>query len=338
MDDWPLPMATSMQSIVTLTMNPSLDIAAETERIIPSEKLRCRTPRYDAGGGGVNVARAIKMLGGDALAIFPAGGPSGGTIMERLNNEAVRYRAVPIAGLTRECIHIDERSSGLQFRFVTPGPVLTAAEQDLCLDQIASLDPAPQYLVASGSLPLGVPDDFYARVVRLAKNMGSRIILDTSGDGLRQAGRGAFLIKPSLEELRELSGRPVDSNDEQQDAARSLIDEGRCEIVVLSLGGKGALLVTADAYRRFAPIDVAVRSTVGAGDSMVAGIVLSLARGLGIEDAVRFGIAAAAAALMHPGTQLCRREDAERFYVGTQDTTAASSELAPLRRTVPVVG
>ena len=313
-----------IRPIVTLTMNPSLDIAAETDRIVPAEKLRCNTPQYDAGGGGINVARAIKKLGGDALAIFPAGGPSGGEVIERLQSENVPYRAIPIAGLTRECIHIDERSSGRQFRFVTPGPILTPTEQDQCLEQLVALSPAPPYLVASGSLPRGVPSDFYAKVVGLAKDMGSRVIVDTSGLGLRQAGHGVYLIKPSLEELRDLTQRRIDTDREQEDAARSLIDEGRCEIVVLSLGEKGALLMTADHCRRFAPIAVPVRSTVGAGDSMVAGIVLSLARGLDIDESVRFVVAAAAAALMHPGTQLCRREDVEHFHLQTSGAASSS--------------
>lgn len=304
-----------MHPIATLTMNPALDIASTTLRIVPAEKLRCSAPRHDPGGGGINVARAVHKLGGEAIAVFPIGGPAGGRIEQLLNDEKVACRTVAIAGLTRESFTVDERQTGRQFRFVMPGPTLSADEQERCLDQLASLTPKPHYIVVSGSLPPGVPNDFHVSVAERTRLLGARLILDTSGEALRKIGAGdAYLLKPNLRELSELIGREIISPRHQEEAARELIAQRRAEFVVVSLGAAGAILADQEGCWRFAAASVPVASTVGAGDSMVAGVVLSLAQGKPIGEAVRFGMAAGAAALMLPGTELCRREDTERLF------------------------
>jgi 6-phosphofructokinase 2 len=302
-----------MGKIVTLTMNPALDIATSTERVEPAHKLRCTAPRYDAGGGGINVARAVHALGGEALAIFPAGGAAGEMIEQLLSKEGVAYRAIAIIGFTRESLAVEERQSGDQFRFILPGPEIGPADRERCLDALSAAAPEASYIVASGSLPLGVPDDFYARVVALAKRHGRRLILDTSGAALKQAGQGVYLLKPSLRELEHLTGSAIRSERDEEAAAREVIAQDRAEIVVLSLGARGALLVSQGEIERVPAVSVAARSTVGAGDSMLAGIVLALTRGLSLREAVRFGMAAGAAALLGSGTQLCRLADVERL-------------------------
>jgi 6-phosphofructokinase 2 len=303
-----------MARIVTLTMNPALDIATTTDRIVPEHKLRCEVPRYDPGGGGINVARAVHALGGDALAIFPTGGSAGEMIRHLLGREGVAHQAVAIAGFTRESLAVEERESGKQYRFLLPGPQLGLNDQERCIDALAVAAPAAEFIVASGSLPPGVPENFYARIGTLAKEQGKRLVLDTSGAALQQAGHGAYLLKPSLRELESLTGRQISGARQELAAARQVVDEGRSEHVVVSLGAEGALLVTAEQAERFPAIAVPAKSTVGAGDSMLAGIVLGLTRGLPIREAVRFGIAAGAAALLGSGTQLCRREDVDRLY------------------------
>jgi 6-phosphofructokinase 2 len=302
-----------MGKIVTLTMNPALDIATSTERVEPAHKLRCSAPRYDAGGGGINVARAVHALGGEALAIFPAGGAAGEMIEQLLSNEGVAYRAIAIIGFTRESLAVEERQSGDQFRFILPGPEIGLADRERCLDALSAAAPEASCIVASGSLPLGVPDDFYARVVALAKRHGRRLILDTSGAALKQAGQGVYLLKPSLRELEQLTGYEIRSERDEEAAAREVIVQDRAEIVVLSLGARGALLVSRGEIERVPAVSVAARSTVGAGDSMLAGIVLALTRGLTLSEAVRLGMAAGAAALLGSGTQLCRLADVERL-------------------------
>ncbi len=303
-----------MTAIVTLTMNPALDIATATETVVPGHKLRCREPRYDPGGGGINVARAVHRLGGDALAMFPVGGLSGEMLRRLLLEEGVPHIPVAVAGVTRESLAVVEQQSGKQYRFLLPGPRLTSHEQERCLDALAMHAAGAPYLVASGSLPPGVPANFYARVRALAAKCGARFVLDTSGPALAGAGHGMFLIKASLRELAELAGRSVESREAQEQAARELITQGHAEILIVSLGAQGALLATAHGTRRFAAISVEKLSSVGAGDAMVAGIVLGLAHGWTLTEAVKFGMAAGAATLLGQGTELCRREDAERLY------------------------
>ena len=315
-----------MAAIVTLTMNPALDIATATERVEPVHKLRCTAPRYDAGGGGINVARAVHALGGEALAIFPAGGAAGEMIRYLLDEEGVAYQAVAIAGFTRESLAVEERRSGNQYRFILPGPEIGPADQERCLDQLSAAAPQADYIVASGSLPLGVPDDFYARVATLAKRHGKRLVLDTSGAALKQAGQGIYLLKPSLRELEQLVGREVHGARDEEAASREVIAQGRAEIVVLSLGARGALLVSQGESARVPAIPVEARSTVGAGDSMLAGILVGLTRGLPLPEAAHFGMAAGAAALLGSGTQLCRLPDVERLSAQLSSTP---SRLAP---------
>ena len=304
-----------MLAIATLTMNPALDISSSTLRIATGEKLRCSAPRHDPGGGGINVARAVCKLGGEATAIFPVGGPAGAHLVRLLSEERVPSRMVAISGLTRESFTIDERQTGRQFRFVMPGPTLSADEQERCLDQLASLAPRPHYLVASGSLPPGVPSDFYKHVAERTRRVGGRLILDTSGAALRKVGTGdVYMLKPNLRELGDLIGREITGPRQQEEAAREIITQRRAEIVVVSLGAAGAILADQEGCWRLAAPSVPVASTVGAGDSMVAGIVLSLAQGKPLHEAVRYGMAAGAAALMLPGTELCRRGDTEKLF------------------------
>jgi 6-phosphofructokinase 2 len=307
-------MGCVVAQIVTLTMNPALDIATATDRVVPTHKLRCEVPRYDPGGGGINVARAAHALGGEALAIFPAGGAAGEMIQHLLRQEGVAHEAVVIAGFTRESLAVEEHQSGEQYRFLLPGPQIGPVDQERCLNALAAAAPRAEFIVASGSLPLGVPHDFYHRVGELAKGHGKRLVLDTSGAALRRAGRGIYLLKPSLRELEDLTGRQIRSEREETAAARLLVEQGCTEIVVVSLGARGALLVTAEEAECFPAIPVSGKSTVGAGDSMLAGIVFALIQGLRVREAVQFGIAAGAAALLGSGTQLCRREDVERLY------------------------
>jgi 6-phosphofructokinase 2 len=234
-------------------------------------------------------------------------------IQHLLKTEGVAYRAIAIAGFTRESLAVEERLSGNQYRFILPGPEIGRADQERCLDALAAAAPRAEYIVASGSLPLGVPEDFYARVAALAQRHGKRLVLDTSGAALKQAGQGIFLLKPSLRELEQLTAREIRSEPDEEAAAREVIAQGRAEIVVLSLGARGALLVSGDEIERLAAIPVEARSTVGAGDSMLAGVVLGLTRGLKLRAALRFGMAAGAAALLGSGTQLCRFADVERL-------------------------
>ena len=300
---------------MTLTMNPAIDVSASVEYVVPDHKLRCGSPTYEPGGGGINVARAVRKLGGAALALFPAGPPAGALLGTLLDAEGVPHRTFPITGWTRENTNISERVTRRQFRFVMPGPTLLEREWLSILEQVGAVEPVPRYLVASGSLSPGVPDDFYARLARMANRRGIKLVLDASGDPLRRAlDEGVHLLKPSLREFEELTGEPGCEESRLPSLAHRLVDDGRCEILILSLGARGVFWMSSSERGRLASPTVPVKSSVGAGDSMVAGVVLSLAQGRPLADAVRVGVAAGAASVMNPGTELCRVEDVERFY------------------------
>ncbi|MFC4727264.1 1-phosphofructokinase family hexose kinase [Coralloluteibacterium thermophilus] len=313
-----------MPRIATLTLNPTVDVATGTPQVRHTSKLRCTAPRRDPGGGGINVARVVRILGGDGIAVYPAGGPWGAVLTSLLDGLDIPQQRVDIAGETRESFTVNEEESGRQFRFVLPGPTLAAEELEACLAAIEALDPAPAFLVVSGSNPPGVPPSFHESLMALARRIDARVVLDSSGAALRHAVEvgGLHLMKPSLRELGGLLGQVPEGEAAQAEAVHGLVARGAAEIVVLSLGEKGALMATRDGVERLAPFRVPAQSAVGAGDSMVAAMTLALARGLPPGDAVRYGMAAGAAAVMSPGTELCRREDVERLYAEGAPTPA----------------
>jgi 6-phosphofructokinase 2 len=303
-----------MDSIVTLTMNPALDITTDAEAVRPTDKIRCSGVRYDPGGGGINVAQVAHNLGAPVSAIFPAGGATGDAYAGLLTARGIPFHRVRIAGSTRESFTINEISTRLQYRFVLPGPCLTFEELQQCLVELRHVAASAKYVVASGSLPPGAPNNFYQQVALVCRDLGTRLVLDTSGSGLRHITSGVFLLKASLRELRECVGRELATESEQLAAAHEIIDCGRAHGVVVSLGSKGALLATATASQRFSAVPLRAVSGVGAGDAMVAGITVGLAREWPLSTAVRFGIAAGAAMMLTPGTEPCTRADAERLF------------------------
>ncbi|WP_298684656.1 1-phosphofructokinase family hexose kinase [uncultured Methanomethylovorans sp.] len=304
-----------MRTIITLNMNPAIDKSTTTEHVIAERKLYCGPASYEPGGGGVNVSRAIKKLGGGSLLVYPAGGMPGKMLNELLEQEGIDQLLLPIKGITRENLIVLEGTTGRQFRFGMQGPKLERDEWEHCLLELSNATPAPDYLVASGSLPLGVPSDFYARVARIGKKMGAKVIIDTAGDALAHAlQEGVYLIKPNVREFRELAGNDIKEESQIIEAAQSMVRAGQCEVMVISLGAAGALLVSENIVEHIVPPTVPISSKVGAGDSMVAGIVLSLSRGKELREAALYGIAAGSAAVMTPGTELCRKEDTERLY------------------------
>ena len=304
-----------MKTIVTMTVNPAIDKSSSVAHVTAERKLYCKPPRFEPGGGGVNVSRAIKKLGGESMLLYPAGGLTGERLQGLLDEEGLNHRPFPIEGLIRESLVVMEESTGRQYRFGMPGPEFQEQEWEQFLTALSAMDPAPAFLVASGSLPPGVPADFYAQAARVGKNRGAKVIIDVSGEALEEALKeGVYLIKPNVREFRELVGEDIKDESQIKAVAKKMVKSGRCEVLVISLGAAGALMVSENVAQHILPPTVPIVSKVGAGDSMVAGMVLSLARGKTLRESVLFGVAAGAAAVMTPGTELCRREDAERLY------------------------
>jgi len=303
-----------MTDIVTVTPNPAVDLSTSVERIVPVTKLRGTSQRRDPGGGGINVARVIKRLGGDASALYPIGGATGELLRRLLDEEGVTSRTFPIAQETREDFFVSEIATGQPYRFILPGPRLSEDEWQQCLRLLSATAPFPRFVVASGSLPEGVPDDFYARVAAIARQRGARMVLDTSGRALSAAvAEGIDLIKPSLREMRELTAHEPRDAEQWEEAARALIDRGKVSVIALTMGHLGAVLVTRDKVLRAEPIAVKPIGAVGAGDSFLGALIWRLAAGSDLEDAFRQAVAAGAAALLNPGTGLCRPADVERL-------------------------
>lgn len=301
--------------ITTVTMNPAIDKSSRIEHVVADRKLRCGRPVFEPGGGGINVSRAIRKLGGRSLALYPAGGAPGALFQELLEQEGLNHLPVAVNGWTRENQAIYEDATGRQFRFGMPGPELKEEEWRKCLDQVFQLDPNPEFVVASGSLPPGVPTDFYRRMAQVCKEKAINLVVDTSGEALREALEGGvFMAKPNMGELAAIAGRELGDEPEQEAFAGSLIESGKCRYLVISLGAAGVLSASPEGVRRLRAPTVSIKSKVGAGDSTVAGMVLKLSRGAPFIDAVKFGVAAGAAAVMTPGSELCRRSDAQNLY------------------------
>ena len=298
--------------IVTLTLNPALDKSASTERLTPEQKLRCTGLQEDAGGGGINVSKGIRKLGGNSTAVFPAGGATGQRLQQLLEEAGVETDVLEVQGETRENFSIMENSTGLQYRFTLPGVPMAEHETDACLEIVRRLK--PDWLVASGSLPPGIPETYYEKVAAFAKRTGARLILDTSGPALLAAAdEGLYLLKPNLAELSALAGVKELEMNQVDDAALDIIQQGKCELVVVSLGPQGALLVTRDGFEHIPAPTVKKKSTVGAGDSMVAGMVWALSTGKSPLEMARLGVACGTAATMNPGTELFHAEDVWRL-------------------------
>ena len=301
--------------IITLTMNPAIDKSSRVEHVVAERKLRCRPPSLEPGGGGINVSRAIRNLGGHSLAVYPSGGAPGRLFRELLDNDGINHHSLPVKNRTRQNLVIHETGTGQQYRFGMPGPELFPDEWQACLDRVVEQTTASDFLVASGSLPPGVPDDFYARLAHRCGKKNIRLILDTSKQPLCSAvGKGVFLIKPNLNELDTLAGYRLQNEPERESLARSLVEQGKSQYVVVSLGAAGVLAASAEGVQKFRAPTVDIKSKVGAGDSTVAGITMKLAEGRPFMDAVRYGVAAGTAAVMTPGSALCRRPDTESLY------------------------
>jgi 6-phosphofructokinase 2 len=304
-----------MANIATLTINPAIDLSTAVERMMPGRKLRCKGLQRDPGGGGINVARVLRRLGSEVIAVYTRGGMVGRLLQELVTREGIESRAVQVAAETREDFTVHVEESGQQFRFVLAGPQMTETEWQGCLNAVCSLEPFPRYLVASGSLPPGVPDDFYARVAQAAREHGAKFLLDTSGPPLKAAlAEGVYLIKPNLHELMDLVHGHADDQEGQAAACRRFVEQEQAQIVALTLGDKGALLTTRDGTWRAPALPVKPSSVVGAGDSFLGGMTWSLAEGHSVEMAFSHAVAAGSAALLQPGTELCHSADIKRLF------------------------
>lgn len=306
---------TTPADILTITLNPTVDFSTSAKRVRAGHKVRCDAPMRDPGGGGVNVARAIRLLGGEARAFAAVGGHMGRILLGLLEQEGVQVHPFEVEGETRESMAVIERKSGKQYRFVMPGPRWDATQVDAALAQVCTVIPKDGYVVLSGSNPPGVPDDFPARLRREMADSGARLIVDTSTKALRLLANTPtdppYLLRMDRSEAEELAGSPLETVAELAEFATILVARGVAQVIVMALGPKGSVLVTGDQSWHAAAAEVPVRSKVGAGDSFVGALTLALARGEPPQSALQKGTAAASAAVMTDATRLCLRSDVE---------------------------
>lgn len=302
-------------NILTVTLNPTVDKSSTVDKISPEKKLRCEPPKYEPGGGGINVSRGLSRLGISSTAFFPSGGRAGHLLEELLKKENVIVSPHQVGGETRENFIVVESSTNQQYRFGMPGTELSGDEQEDIFRSITTIQPFPELVIFSGSLPPGVDASFLRRVIKAVKEKGAKVIADTSGEALEEAvDEGVFLLKPNIGELAKLTGMESLDNESADEAAKELINRGKTEVIVVSMGPQGAYLVTKDLNEHILAPAVKKLSTVGAGDSMVAGMVSVLARGGTFSEMAKMGVACGTAATMNPGTGLFTRHDAEKLY------------------------
>jgi 6-phosphofructokinase 2 len=299
--------------IITVTVNPALDKSAHFRGLVAEQKIRCEQPRFDAGGGGINVSKAISRLGGASLAIFTAGGPTGEMIKNLVIDEGIDIDPISVASWTRESFVAVDDNTNSQYRFGFPGAAISSLEKEEIILKIKAID--AELLVLSGSINEGLPTNFYQQIAKIAKEKNIKVIVDTSGESLEKILQvGVYLIKPNVGELAKLVGVERLEMDEVNEAAKKIIDNGGAEIVVVSLGPQGAVLVTKNSYDYVAAPNVVKKSTVGAGDSMVGGMVWALSQNKNLQEVIRWGVACGSAATMNEGTQLFKSEDATRLF------------------------
>ncbi|MGI9328542.1 MAG: 1-phosphofructokinase family hexose kinase [Pseudomonadales bacterium] len=300
-----------MTSILTVTLNPALDITTAVDRVGSGTKLRCETPRFDPGGGGINVSRAIKKLGGDSRAVAAIGGAVGKTFRSLLEDEGITAHWIGIDGATRESFVVHEHSTGLQYRFVLPGPEWHEETGLRALEEILRLIGPGDYVVASGSLPPGLPDTFYSDLATQVSQAGARPLFDTSGRPLKllsqQAAHPSAVHVMDEIEACQLVGCTTLEIEDARSLACKMVTSGAVGVAVITLGARGALAISHDQGWQVAPPLVKVDSKVGAGDSFMAALTLGLSASWSLREALIYAMAAATSAVMTPATELCTK-------------------------------
>ncbi len=295
--------------IFTLTMNPSLDRYLYVDELVPDDSIRVKNTQEYAAGKGIDVSRVIKEIGGSSIAICPLGGSNGERMEFMLDNEKVLYAAVRVKHETRMNIIVQTLKN--QYRLNLPGKPLTDTEYEMIIDMLKSVLREGDVLVASGSLPLGLKPSVYGHIVKIAKSKNVRVYVDTDGENLKEAVKeGPFGIKPNVHELSRLVGREI-KIEEVGDVAAEVAKKYAISNVLVTLGEKGSVSWIEGHLYKIKPIKVEVKSSVGAGDSFLAGFVSK--RDESIEEALKLASACGAAAVMNEGTTLSKRPDVEKI-------------------------
>lgn len=310
--------------ILTITLNPTVDFCTTSPEITAGPKLRCTEPQIDPGGGGINVARAVKLLGGQATALVAIGGAAGAHLLQRLALEGVPTVAFQGPGETRQSMSVIDQDDGKQFRFVMPGPAWEDADVPRALTSVDQATSEDTLVVLSGSQPPGVAKDFPSILSEHVAGRRARLIVDISGPALfhlaERPREALYVLRMNGEEGEELAGRPLPTREDTAAFARDLISRGVARIVIVARGADGSVMATDEGAWHCVSPPAKVISKVGAGDSFVGGFTLSLARELPVQECLRLGVAAASAATMTEATRLCDPELTQQQLEGCEVT------------------
>jgi len=302
--------------IVTVTPNPVLDHTLTVPEIAFDTVTRATAVRDDWGGKGFNVSRVLLALGVESTALGFIGGTTGQRLAAGLSALGLPTDFVTIAGETRTNVIIAEADSGRYVKVNEAGPTVQPEEIAQFLDKVRQRATPGGTWALCGSLPPGVPDDFYAQLIEILQPRGARVLLDTSGAALRLGCEARpFLVKPNAEEAAAFAGHPIDTPNAARDAANAFLERGIAQ-VALSLGAAGLLLATHESSVIAIPPDVPVRNVTGAGDALLAGLAYALEHGLPLAEQARWGVAAGTASAMHEGVGVVTRTSVEQIYTG----------------------
>lgn len=313
-----------MLDILTITLNPAIDLSTTTDQVEPDRKLRCARATVDPGGGGINVSRAIHILGGQSRALVALGGHNGDKLCHLLTDEGIAYLPFRTTGETRQSLAVTDDATGQQYRFVMPGPDWSNAQQNALLAMVPDVAPEYGLVILSGSQPPGVATNLTRHLCKSLAGRGTEILVDVSGGPLADltvaADAPISVLRMDQDEAETLNGSPLPTREDSGRFARSLVDKGVAGTIIVARGADGSVLVSEGQALHAAAVDVPVNSKVGAGDSFVGAFALSLARGEETGAALQKATAAASSAVTTGATRLCTREDAERFAPQCQVT------------------
>jgi tagatose 6-phosphate kinase len=303
--------------ITTVTLNASLDKLYKIKSLAPYEVMRVREMSVTAGGKGLNVAKVAALLGAKVTAMGFAGGHSGALLKELLVPSGVCECFTYVKGETRSCINIWDETEGKSTEFLEPGPIVSAEEQEAFVYDFKKALAKTKFIAISGSMPAGVPLDFYARLITIAKDAGVNVLLDTSGEALKNAlNAKPFFVKPNIDEIAQFTGKALTTENEIINAAKQLVKSG-IKFAAVSRGEKGVVLACNEGVYKSVSPQIKVVNTVGCGDSMVAGFAVSFEQGLSIQESIRKAVAASAANALCEKTGHISYSDFKNLYKDT---------------------
>ncbi|QIS12527.1 1-phosphofructokinase family hexose kinase [Nocardia arthritidis] len=319
--------------ILTATLNPAVDTTFEVDRLVGEGKNRARVRSVRGGGGGINVARCVTRLGGSAMALHTAGREVGQLLNRLLDAEGLAHQPIEVGAETRNAFVVGEQFTGHSFHIVPDGAPLSAADTRRCMEAILAVAPRYPYLVVTGSVPSGFDENFCAELVERMRRYDTRIVLDIAGAQLRNVLRErAFLIRLDRREASALIGAPIDGFAAARAANEYLLDLGATVHAVTTVGALGAVYSNEEAHHRISapPPPLPPRSDACAGDSLIGALTYRLAAGASCLAACEYGVAAAAATVLLPGTDIFQRSTVDAFIAEVR-TVSEDRRSEPVR-------